>query len=50
MNTNKLCIPTSCDHSFDVPAPLSAITTGYATDETARGPRKVRGTTPGNSK
>ena len=45
-----IIIPTICDHSFDAPATLRPVITGYASDETTIGPRKVRGTTPGNSK
>ena len=46
----NIIIPTICDHSFEAPATLRPVITGYASDETTIGPRKVRGTTPGNSK
>jgi len=43
-------LPASCTHNFDVFAALRSMTMGYPKEETASGPRKVLGTTPGNSK
>jgi len=43
-------LPASCAHSFDVFAALRSVTMGYEREETATGPRKVLGTTPGNSR
>ena len=43
-------LPASCAHNFDVFAALRSVTMGYEREETATGPRKVLGTTPGNSR